>query len=96
MTCSSGAVPTETEDASSVIGKVLWLSSFESQGPSYLHFISCGNQICKAQVSRNGFQSPSRYVAALLGFNARVPQQVLTELEVCDFEVLLLHTDLLA
>lgn len=97
MTCfSSAAPPTETEDAGSVIGKVLWLSSFESQATFCLCFISCGNQICKAQVSRNGFQSASRYVAALLAFNTRVPQQVLSVLEVRDFKVLLLHTNLLA
>lgn len=41
-------------------------------------------------MSRNGFQFPSRYVAALLGFNTRVPQQVLTALGVRDFGVLTL------
>lgn len=89
---SSAALPTETEEAWSVAGKVLWLSSFERQTPFCLCFISCGNQICKAQVSRNGFQSPSRSVAALVCFNTGVPQQVLTVLEVHDFEGLLLRT----
>lgn len=71
---NSGTPPTETEDAWSVTGKVLWLSSFESQAPFYLCFISCGNQIFEAQVSRNGFQSPSRYVL-IQEFLSRCPQQ---------------------
>lgn len=72
------APPTETEEAWSVVGKVVWLSSFERQTPFCLCFISCGNQICKAQVSRNGFQSPSKCVAALVvliqGFLSRCSQ----------------------